>query len=250
MNVQNIVCFERGKSLLNLNSFNYRKNSDFVEYLRNITDQRVWFNASLGYWNNEPNPSFAETLTRFGLGLTFNIVEYENLMHFNRTSKDFKYEYIVESVRPKRPWRTGEKLNNGLSMRFNYFDFSVWSKGTCRNPSFFVHSPFELPITSSPVIFEYGRSLTVSITPEIIQTDNDLRSTSPEKRKCYFEDERNLTYFKTYTQKNCEMECFSFTGKLTRRFEVFFKIYSTDKFTRSLIERNLTDTVNFLSLMK
>lgn len=29
------------------------------------------------------------------------------------------------------------------------------------------------------------------------------------RRQCYFESERHLTYYKTYTQRNCELECFA-----------------------------------------
>ena len=198
---------------MNLNSFNYSKPSDFVECLRNITDQRVWFNDSFSYWNDEINPSFAETLTRNGLGFTFNIVEYESLIHSNRTSGDFKYKFNDEFIKAKRPWKTGAQPDNGVFIQLHYHDNSVWWRGLCRYPSFSVHSPFELPITSNLNQFYFGRSLTIWITPEIIQTDSDLRSTSPEKRKCYFEGERNLTYYITYTKKNCEMECFSFIGK-------------------------------------
>jgi amiloride-sensitive sodium channel len=56
--------------------------------------------------------------------------------------------------------------------------------------------------------------LNVWIVPEIIQADEDLRSFDPDERKCYFEDERKLNYFKVYTQRNCESECLSFAGKV------------------------------------
>lgn len=36
----------------------------------------------------------------------------------------------------------------------------------------------------------------------------DLQSShKPEERKCYFEGERQLDFFKTYTKANCEVEC-------------------------------------------
>jgi hypothetical protein len=39
------------------------------------------------------------------------------------------------------------------------------------------------------------------------KTDDNLRRFSPESRKCYFEDEKPLKFFKTYTKLNCELEC-------------------------------------------
>jgi acid-sensing ion channel, other len=39
------------------------------------------------------------------------------------------------------------------------------------------------------------------------KTDDALREFSPESRKCYFEGEKPLKFFKTYTKLNCEWEC-------------------------------------------
>jgi amiloride-sensitive sodium channel len=76
-----------------------------------------------------------------------------------------------------------------------------------------VHSPFELPISKTFTEFSYKQQINVWITPEVIEAEDDLRSFDPDERKCYFEDERSLKYFKIYTQKNCEMECLSFIGE-------------------------------------
>ena len=213
MNVQHQVCFDSSRHLLNYNSFNYTANSDFVQYLRNMTNQKSWFNISTGYWNDDLNPKFSETLTRYGIGFSFNLLEDFNLIRLNATSNDFKYSYADEIPRKPRPWKTGARKDNGLLMTFYNFDFSTWTYSTCRYSGLMVHSPFELPIESKFVNFDYGRTITAWITPEIIQTDEDLIWISSEDRKCYFEVERNLTYFKTYNQRNCEMECLSFIGK-------------------------------------
>jgi acid-sensing ion channel, other len=57
--------------------------------------------------------------------------------------------------------------------------------------------------------FLYGYDLEVLITPEIIQTDEDLKSIDPKKRGCFFEGERKLKFFKVYSRRNCEYECIS-----------------------------------------
>lgn len=49
----------------------------------------------------------------------------------------------------------------------------------------------------------------MTVTPEITQSDDDLRNVAPEKRRCYFEGEKKLKYFQNYTQRNCELECLS-----------------------------------------
>lgn len=40
-----------------------------------------------------------------------------------------------------------------------------------------------------------------------ITTDEDLRKFSPESRSCYFEGERSLKFYKSYTKANCDWEC-------------------------------------------
>lgn len=47
----------------------------------------------------------------------------------------------------------------------------------------------------------------IKIIPKSFRTDDDFRKFSPEIRKCYFEGERKLKYFKTYTKAHCEWEC-------------------------------------------
>jgi acid-sensing ion channel, other len=50
-------------------------------------------------------------------------------------------------------------------------------------------------------------SLTLAVQPKMIVTSNDLRSYSPERRKCYFTNERRLRFYSQYTQSNCELNC-------------------------------------------
>lgn len=38
-------------------------------------------------------------------------------------------------------------------------------------------------------------------------TDETVKVWSPQKRGCYFENERYLRYFRIYTKNNCEREC-------------------------------------------
>jgi amiloride-sensitive sodium channel len=45
------------------------------------------------------------------------------------------------------------------------------------------------------------------VTPKSHRTDEALRRFDPEQRKCYFEGERQLKYFKAYTKAHCEWEC-------------------------------------------
>lgn len=71
-----------------------------------------------------------------------------------------------------------------------------------------LHNP-----TETPKIADYGFSITaghetrVVITPRISDASPLITRVPIKQRKCVFSDEGNLTYFSTYSRKNCEMEC-------------------------------------------
>jgi acid-sensing ion channel, other len=78
--------------------------------------------------------------------------------------------------------------------------------------SFLVHSPHEAAAgfeIEEMYQFLYGYDLEVLITPEVIQTDEDLKSIDPKERGCFFQGEMKLKYFKVYSRRNCEFECIS-----------------------------------------
>jgi hypothetical protein len=83
---------------------------------------------------------------------------------------------------------------------------------TCLHPAFNVHSPFEFPNVFDALSygqFDYGESLEVLIIPKVIFTDESLVEIPPSRRNCYFDGERKLKYFKTYTKQNCETEFYA-----------------------------------------
>lgn len=77
--------------------------------------------------------------------------------------------------------------------------------------AFSVHANGELPTTLTPNFFEFigGRHLEVLIKPSFIRSDDSLKALKPSERMCYFKGEQKLQFFKTYTQKNCELDRFS-----------------------------------------
>lgn len=71
-----------------------------------------------------------------------------------------------------------------------------------------MHNPTETPkITDFGLSTSPGHEARVVITPRISDASRLIRSVSKDQRKCIFSNEGNLTYFRTYSRKNCEMEC-------------------------------------------
>ena len=61
--------------------FNFSSTSDLVDMLRDDTHrERPWFIYRNAKWNGAVDPPFAEILTRYGFGYTFNLMEKSKLL--------------------------------------------------------------------------------------------------------------------------------------------------------------------------
>lgn len=79
-----------------------------------------------------------------------------------------------------------------------------------------LHTPGEVPQVSKQFFrVPFNQEMIVSVKPNMMTTSEGLRHYAPSRRQCFFNKERDLKYFKEYTQKNCELECLSnYTIKL------------------------------------
>lgn len=112
---------------------------------------------------------------------------------------------------PLRAYTTGQRLT--VRLLSNRSDFSGYCQGSGDRFKVFLHSPYELPSTSSvhqSYDVDVHQSVTLSVAPRLLLASDSLKTAySPETRRCFFNVERTLRYFKTYTKKNCEIECLS-----------------------------------------
>lgn len=72
------------------------------------------------------------------------------------------------------------------------------------------------PPNEAPQVFKKyfhlspGKTISLSIEPKMTTTPDNIRTSyDPSVRRCYFEYERKLRFYKQYTQQNCEWECLS-----------------------------------------
>jgi len=200
---------------------------NFVEDLRRNYSGIEWFKNQSTSWNDNQTPAFTEILTKRGLSYNFNQLEPKKLFT-NVVSDQFLNPPIIEMLNSK----------NKLSIvdypiyAMNDKGFKIeWRKNphlkyVCKEATFVVHSPFEMPDLYDKLKFceiYYGKSLEILIIPEVKYTSEDLKDLKPEERGCYFEDERSLQLFQVYTRKNCEMECMiNYTNIIQRCVPYFF----------------------------
>lgn len=61
---------------------------------------------------------------------------------------------------------------------------------------------------------DLDESVVAAVQPQMISTSSSVKSYKIEKRDCVFPSERNLKFFRFYSQLNCQLECLTnFTEK-------------------------------------
>lgn len=73
-----------------------------------------------------------------------------------------------------------------------------------------LHMPGDVPQVSKNYIrVPPLQEVLISVKPNMFKTSEGLRDYDPNKRQCFFDSERQLRFYKVYTQRNCELECLS-----------------------------------------
>ncbi|CAO1310179.1 unnamed protein product [Diamesa serratosioi] len=162
-------------------------------------------------------------MTDDGLCYTFNMQNYEDLYREeiddsnkypkhdkNSTDWDFQMGYENKNVDsfPFRVIDSGFRagLNIKLSVKRSDLDFNC--KGLVQGFKIALHSPGELPrLWDQFFQIPLEQQVLVAVRPQVLTTADGLKSYRPTARQCYFNNEKRLKYFKTYTQWNCELEC-------------------------------------------
>lgn len=158
----------------------------------------------------------------------FSVAEaFHQTENFRITCVDEHFAKPQQELKDPLPWKV-KTASDGLLARFSYGSYAC--DGNAEDNRFFlnynrdnflqpldgfimiIHSPDEYPVNIGSEYNEIKAvSSFVSLTPEMLILDDDLRSWPIEKRNCYLPGEKNLTFFRIYTKVNCEHECLSLT---------------------------------------
>ncbi|KAL7013162.1 hypothetical protein ACKWTF_015224 [Chironomus riparius] len=192
----------------------------FVPYLFSVlkTNSKVdWFREQFSSFNGKYQPEFAEIRTSRGMGFTFNMIGADEMFNFDQISSDFKHTRNI-TMRNQNLTKLPKTFNYPLIFSRAdqaeltlQFKLPTDGKWPCLIDSLLVHDPDFLPTFSSRydfANFAYGMTIDVTVTPEIIRTEG-LKHLKPFERECYFKGEKALKFFNKYSQRNCEIECFT-----------------------------------------
>lgn len=122
------------------------------------------------------------------------------------------------------------------SLRFNIRSDDADIEYVCRTLTagfkVFIHPPgIVLKATDPFVRVSFSEAVDISIKPKLITTSNELRKYTPEQRQCFFPSERQLRFFKFYSQDNCLAEC---TANYTQLLCGCVKFSMPSQFTSNL----------------
>lgn len=164
------------------------------------------------------SPEVVRIFTSNGICYTFNMLDRNAIFNNDEIHKDFdvfdnlkhrELKWSVESGYKNKnvnfPVRTSE-----ISQLFTLYMTQNNLENACELQELEIvfHLPSEMPTKfHNSLQFAYQSRLNLEIITKSYRTHESLRSFSPKVRKCFFNSERNLKLFKSYTKAHCELEC-------------------------------------------
>lgn len=137
--------------------------------------------------------------------------DFSHLEH-NDTAQNWTledgYSTNEATTYPRRVLGPGARAGLNIVLKLTEPDLDYICRGPVQGFKILLHTPGEIPRVSKQYFrVPLRQEVVVSVKPNMITTSEGLADYEPERRQCYFNNERNLTFFKVYTQSNCELEC-------------------------------------------
>lgn len=135
---------------------------------------------------------------------------------------------------PHRVLGPGARAGLNIVLKLTEPDLDYICRGPVQGFKILLHTPGEIPRVSKQYFrVPQRQEVVVSVKPNMITTSEGLADYAPERRQCYFNKERDLKFFKVYTQSNCELECLAnFTLGTDRDFSIGLNSYNSIFFSQ------------------
>lgn len=124
----------------------------------------------------------------------------------------YSYEknFSEKNVYPRRMFGVGYRYMMELEMMISHNEPQKLCTDRAQGLRLSLHSPDELPRSSDDFIYvPEGQDIYIAVKPNVITTVDDLRNYPIKERGCFYRSERNLRFYKSYSQRKCELECFA-----------------------------------------
>ncbi|KAK4874127.1 hypothetical protein RN001_013487 [Aquatica leii] len=167
---------------------------------------------------------FTPTLSEEGICFTFNMLDREELftnvvfqnreyLHHGIKSTNWTLEdgyppNAGRDVFPVRAISAGQGAGLSMLLRAYEKDLDYVCRGPVQGFKLLLHHAAEVPRVSQQYFrAPLNQEIVVAIKPDMMTTSDGLKGYHPHRRQCYFPSERQLRFYKVYTQQNCEVEC-------------------------------------------
>ena len=109
---------------------------------------------------------------------------------------------------PRRVMSAGSKAGLFLLLRAYEQDLDYVCRGPVQGFKVWLHDPAEVPRVGTQYFrAPLNQEIVVAIKPDLMTTSAGLKNYDPHRRHCFFAQERQLQFFQSYTQQNCQVEC-------------------------------------------
>ncbi|CAO1422206.1 unnamed protein product [Diamesa tonsa] len=167
---------------------------------------------------------FTKVITEEGICYTFNMLDYRDIykdeeiddsmknpdhgVRSNQWSLDSGYKTTKTDLYPQRVLGSGLKSSLAIQLSLKKSNLEYSCKTGVQGFRITLHRPGEIPRTSKEYFnVPFNHQTIIGVKPRMIITSEELlKDYAPSGRQCYHH-ERQLKYFKVYTQSNCELEC-------------------------------------------
>ncbi|KAF2896463.1 hypothetical protein ILUMI_09711, partial [Ignelater luminosus] len=169
----------------------------------------IYTSQGICYSFNMIDPNHLQTNTDF---ISWFLRKYQNPYATQAKLKGWSLAdgYVNEDTTDDFPRRTfGSGVSGGLRILLVTNHSHIDRLCSDDNEGFLVtiHHPAEFPNMDTHFRVPLDQTVSVAVKPTLITVSEELINYKPEDRKCYFSNERNLTYFYSYSQQNCLDEC-------------------------------------------
>ncbi|XP_055628965.1 pickpocket protein 28-like [Toxorhynchites rutilus septentrionalis] len=167
---------------------------------------------------------FEKVLTEDGVCYSFNPISARELFRADRLHRHYNHSEASIAIQnwspeegygsvdtdveyPRRSFLDDKKIDLVINLRLNVSDYDYHCRAE-QGFMVYVHSPEDFPQANYRAIYvPMGKSTYITVKPQVTEVSSKLLQFSPERRKCFTPEEKQLELFKVYTQKNCELEC-------------------------------------------
>ena len=147
---------------------------------------------------------FTRVPTDTGMCCAVNAEDSLRESEYQALIKDLQGEKRIQKVKSKEGKRN--KLRLTLDLHSNTASFGTIDQQYSAF-NLFLGQPAQFPMMRDKSLeLEPGKEHFIDLSATVVST-KEIRKILPKDRKCFFTDESDLEFYKSYTYSNCRLEC-------------------------------------------